>query len=122
MEPQLLNIAQLERETIQKRVSDAYMSRSKHGFFMGGPIPFGYSIEPYTIDGIKTSRYVIEPEESEIVKLIFQMYAQPQTSFGDIMRYFSNNGIYTRRGYGWNRARISEIVKNPIYLKADLDV
>lgn len=122
----MLNIcivfAQLERETIQKRVADAYMSRSKHGFFMGGPVPFGYSIEPYMIDGIKTSRYVVVPEEAEIVKLIFQMYAQPQISFGDIMRYLSDNRIHTRRGAGWNRARISEIIKNPIYLKADLDV
>lgn len=40
----MLNIcivfAQLERETIQKRVADAYASRSKHGFFMGGPVPY----------------------------------------------------------------------------------
>lgn len=121
----MLNIcivfAQLERETIQMRVTDAYMSRSKHGFYMGGVIPFGYSLEPYTINGIKTSRYVIVPEEAEVVRLIFQMYAQPQISFGDIMRYLSDNGIRTRRGVCWDRARISELVKNPIYLKADLD-
>lgn len=122
----MLNIcivfAQLERETIQKRVADAYASRSKHGFFMGGPVPYGYSIEPCVIDGVKTSKYVVCPEEAEIVKVIYQMYAQPQVSFGDIMRYLGDNGIRTRRGHGWNRARISEIIKNPIYLRADLDV
>ncbi len=122
----MLNIcivfAQLERETIQKRVADAYASRSKHGFFMGGPVPYGYSIEPYVIDGIKTSRYVISPEEAEVVRVIYQMYAQPQVSFGDIMRYLDDNKIRTRRGKGWNRTRIAEIVKNPIYLQADLDI
>lgn len=122
----MLNIcivfAQLERETIQKRVADAYASRSKHGFFMGGPVPYGYSIEPCVIDGIKTSRYVVVPEEAEVIKIFYQMYAQPQVSFGDIMRYLGDNKIRTRRGNGWNRARISEIIKNPIYLRADLDV
>lgn len=97
----MLNIcivfAQLERETIQKRVADAYASRSKHGFFMGGPVPYGYSIEPYVIDGIKTSRYVISPEEAEVVRVIYQMYAQPQVSFGDIMRYFCRANLSNSR-------------------------
>ncbi len=39
----MLNIcivfAQLERETIQKRVTDAYYSRSQRGFKMGGKSP-----------------------------------------------------------------------------------
>ena len=39
----MLNIcivfAQLERETIQMRVEDAYISRSRKGFYMGGRIP-----------------------------------------------------------------------------------
>ena len=44
----MLNIcivfAQLERETIQKRVSDAYYSRSQKGFRMGGKPPYGYRL------------------------------------------------------------------------------
>ena len=40
----MLNIcivfAQLERETIQKRVTDAYYARCKRGFYMGGRIPY----------------------------------------------------------------------------------
>ena len=44
----MLNIcivfAQLERETIQKRVTDAYYSRCKRGFYMGGRIPYGLSL------------------------------------------------------------------------------
>ena len=41
----MLNIcivfAQLERETIQKRVSDAYHARCRHGLYMGGRVPYG---------------------------------------------------------------------------------
>ena len=45
----MLNIcivfAQLERETIQKRVTDAYYSRSQRGFKMGGKAPYGFHTE-----------------------------------------------------------------------------
>lgn len=124
----MLNIcivfAQLERETIQMRVEDAYISRSRRGFYMGGRIPYGYRLEPYTIDGKMTSRYVLEPEEARIVKLIFSMYAEPQTSYGDIVRYLVENGIKnTRTKDGvWDRCRIADMIKNPIYVKADLDI
>ena len=44
--------AQLERETIQQRVIDAYSSRSKRGFYMGGRVPFGFELKETLIDGI----------------------------------------------------------------------
>lgn len=124
----MLNIcivfAQLERETIQQRVSDAYISRSRKGFYMGGRIPYGYSLEPYYIDGKKTARYVQDPQESEIVSLIYSMYAQPNTSYGDISRYMKENNIpNTRNKNGcWDRSRIAELIKNPIYVKADINI
>ena len=49
--------AQLERETIQQRVIDAYSSRSKRGFYMGGRVPFGFELVETTIDGIRTKMY-----------------------------------------------------------------
>ena len=48
--------AQLERETIQQRVTDAYHSRSQKGFYMGGRIPYAFTLEPYAILGKRTSR------------------------------------------------------------------
>ncbi len=65
----MLNIcivfAQLERETIQKRVTDAYYSRCQKGFHMGGKTPYGYKLEPTVIDGVHTKRLVIDPETAE---------------------------------------------------------
>ena len=46
--------AQLERETIQQRFIDAYSSRSKRGFYMGGRVPFGFELVETLIDGIRT--------------------------------------------------------------------
>ena len=121
----MLNIcivfAQLERETIQKRVTDAYFARSQKSFYMGGRVPFGFTREPTVIDHVKTSRYVINPEEAEQVTLIYQMFAKPNTSYGDIIRYFKDNGLF-KNGKPWERARLADILRNPIYVKADIDV
>ena len=93
----MLNIcivfAQLERETIQKRVTDAYYSRCQHGFHMSGAAPYGFQLEPTTIEGIRTKMMKPDPETADIAKLMFEMYSQPGTSFGDIARYFADEGI-----------------------------
>ena len=62
----MLNIcivfAQLERETIQKRVTDVYYSRSQRGFKMGGETPRSHT-EPIKMDGINTKK-LVNPEEA----------------------------------------------------------
>ena len=93
----MLNIcivfAQLERETIQKRVTDAFYSRCMKGFHMSGKAPYGYKLKPTVIDGINTKMMQIDPVAAERVKLMFNMYAEPGTSYGDIARYFVENGL-----------------------------
>lgn len=122
----MLNIcivfAQLERETIQKRVSDAYYSRSKKGFYMGGRVPYGFMLENTVIDGIKTSKYVQVEAEAEQIKLMYSIYSQPNKSLGDVLRYFSEHGIKHLRGKIWNTARLSELMRNPVYAMADSDI
>lgn len=122
----MLNIcivfAQLERETIQKRVADAYASRSRRGFYMGGRIPYGFSRTDAIIDGVKTSMYVPLPEEADQICLIYSLYADPCHSLGDVVRYLNGHGIAHLRGGMWNTARISDILRNPVYVRADADV
>ena len=124
----MLNIcivfAQLERETIQQRVTDAYVSRSRKGFYMGGRIPYGYKLCPHVIDGKETSKYEADPEESEIIKLIYSLYCKADYSCGDVTRYLNSHELINNRSKNkyWNRSRISELIKNPIYVKADADV
>ena len=115
----MLNIcivfAQLERETIQKRVTDAYYARCRHGFYMGGRVPYGYRLTSTVIDNIRTSKYQEVPEESEQLKLIFSMYADTDNSLGDIVRYLKEHQIKNLRGADWNTARLSEMLRNPVY-------
>ena len=87
--------AQLERETIQKRVTDAYYSRCLKGFHMSGQAPYGYQLEPTVVEGIRTKKMVADPVAADHVRLMFEMYAEPETSFGDITRYFEEPVSYT---------------------------
>lgn len=124
----MLNIcivfAQLERETIQQRVADAYRARSQRGFYMGGRIPYAFKLEPYLLHGKKTSRYAICPDEADILRKIYNKYAYPQTSIGDVIQYLNENGLKNSRTKdgNWSKSYLSSILKNPIYVKADIDV
>lgn len=122
----MLNIcivfAQLERETIQKRVADAYYSRSKRGFYMGGRIPYGFKLKETIIDNVRTSMYEEVSEESEQLKLIYRLYANSDYSLGEIIRYLNEHGIENLRNGVWSTARISEMLRNPVYVQADIDV
>lgn len=122
----MLNIfmafAQHERETIQQRVTDAYHSRCRKGFYMGGKIPYGFSIEDTYIDGKKTSKFVENPQESEHIKLIYKLYADPKNSLGDIVKYFNENDIKHLRKSKWTTPRISDFLRNPVYVMADADI
>jgi DNA invertase Pin-like site-specific DNA recombinase len=121
----MLNIcivfAQLERETIQKRVTDAYYSRCTKGFHMSGKAPYGYRLVPTTLNGIRTNMFEADPEAAGRVKMMFEMYAEPETSFGDIARYFSGEGI-GEDGKEISRVTISQFLRNPAYAQADIDV
>ncbi len=121
----MLNIcivfAQLERETIQKRVTDAYYARSQKGFYMGGRIPYGFKIEKCMVNGIHTSRFIPDEKESGTIKLIYGLYEDADATLGDVMRELVNRRI-EKRGASWCTARISEIIRNPVYVKADVDI
>lgn len=123
----MLNIcivfAQLERETIQQRVIDAYASRSKKGIYMGGKIPYGFNKTPIYIDGVKTSMYVQNPEEAADICMIYQLYSRPSATLGDVLRALVDKGLnLNRRGHHWNTARLSEVMRNPIYTTNDIRI
>ena len=120
----MLNIcivfAQLERESIQMRVQDAFYSRCTKGYYMRGRTPYGFDTEPIVMDGIKTKK-LVENAEMDFAELMFQMYAEPSSSYGDITRYFVKNSIEVY-GKALQRAFISKLLRNPVYVQADMDI
>ena len=88
---------------------------------MSGKAPWGLKLEPTVIDGIRTKMMVDDPEQVDYMKLAFDMFSDPQTSLGDITRYCAENNI-TIDGKELQRPSLSLILRNPVYVKADLDV
>jgi hypothetical protein len=88
---------------------------------MSGRAPYGFKAAPIVMDGIRTKQLVADPERAEQVRLMFEMYSKPETSFGDITRYFTERGITFNNGE-LQRATVSVILRNPVYAQADLEI
>jgi len=117
-----MSFAQLERRTIQQRVEDNYYQRGKKGFYLGGPIPYGFTKVKTTVNGIKTSKLVENPETMPIVKKMFEMYADTNMSLGKISDYLNSKSIPAANGGRWDSCKVSRILRSPLYVKADADV
>jgi hypothetical protein len=50
------------------------------------------------------------------------MYANTQKSLGDISRYLNNNNIKSCQGANFDSNKVSRILRNPLYVKADVDI
>lgn len=111
--------AEFERQSIIQRVTQAYEHRSEMGFYMGGRKPYGFELEPTVINNIKTKRLKPISEEIEQIKYIYETYAVEQVTLGRLLKNLLDNDIKTLSGGGWTTAKLSTIIKNPIYVKAD---
>ena len=118
----IMIFAELERDTIKKRIKDNYYARGKKGFFMGGPPPFGFDKVSTKVDGIKTSNLVPNEAQYYNLKKIYDLYANTQLSLGEISNYLNENNIAAPNGGLWDSCKISRILRNPVYVKADADV
>ena len=111
--------SEFERNSIIQRVTQAYEHRSEMGFYMGGRKPYGFDLEPTVINNIKTKRLKPIADEIEQVKYIYDTYAVEQVSLGRLHKNLIENEMKPLSGGGWTTAKLSTIIKNPIYVKAD---
>ena len=111
--------AEFERQSIIQRITQAYEHRSEMVFYMGGRKPYGFDLEPTVINNIKTKRLKPVEMEAEQIKYIYDTYSVGQVTLGRLLKNLTENGIKTLSGGGWTTAKLSAIIKNPIYVKAD---
>ena len=116
--------AQLERETIQMRVDDAYKSMSRKGFFMGGRVPYGFRREPYVLNGKNTTHFIQDITEASSILMMCMIFQEPSATSGDVIRELDRNGIINpnSKDETWLPNRIMSIICNPIYVKADIHI
>ena len=99
---ELDNAQRAERSRLGK------LARVKQGHWLGGPPPFGYSVEK--------KHLVVNKDEAEWVKRIFTEYAY-QTPTIDIKVLLDSNGVKPRRGgKGWAIGSIQALLRNTHYL------
>lgn len=108
--------AQLERETIAERIRDNYYQRGAEGVWLGGPAPLGFNNVKIQKNGKKAAT-ITENEDLKLVERIFNEYAFTNASLGEIAKK-----LVAERNEMWNNIKLSRILHNPAYVKADADV
>ena len=118
----IMVFAQLERETIQQRITDNYYARGKVGMYLGGTAPYGYVKVKTVLNGKNTSTFEPNPDNIDCLINMFNDYAYTSKSLGEIAKELNNNNIKSSRGAPWDNSKISRILRNPVYVKADADI
>lgn len=85
-----------------------------------GRATYDFDLEPIVMDGIKTKK-LVENAEIDYVEMMFEMYAEPETSYGDITRYFTTQNILVS-GKTLKRGFWGQLLRNPVYVQADMDI
>lgn len=118
----LMVFAEFERTSTINRVTQAYAHRSEMGFYMGGRQPYGFELVPTIINNIKTKKLEAIPAEAEQIRYIFEVYSQENVSLRRLLDILIAEDKKPLNGSDWTTAKLSAILKNPIYVRADSDV
>lgn len=118
----IMIFAELERETIQQRITDNYYARGKKGYGLGGTIPYGFVNSSIIIKDKKTSMFKEDPLQSIWIKEMYDLYGDTKMSLRKLCFYLNDKNVPAPNGGKWDSNKISRILRNPIYVKADSDV
>ncbi len=117
----IMMFAELERETIQKRIKDNYYARGEKGLYLGGYAPFGFKKVETQLNEVKTYMYEKNIEEGFMVQLIFKKYSEGD-SLDSIARWLNESGVLTRQKKQWSSTTLARLLRNPVYVKADKEI
>ncbi len=112
----LLSFAQYEREVTGERIRDKIAASKKKGLWMGGFVPAGYRASGRSL--------VIEPDEAETIRLIFNRYLELRTVRGLETELIASEVLAPARttssgrtigGRPYTRGQLYKLLGNPIY-------
>lgn len=106
----LSSMAQSESESISKNVKWSVKKRMEEGTFVFGYLPYGYTKDA---DG----KMVIDPDEGEIVKLIFDLALNGMGTY-KIAQLLDRRNVPTRKGGKWSGSTVKGILVNEKYYGA----
>jgi DNA invertase Pin-like site-specific DNA recombinase/ribosomal protein L34E len=114
----LLSFGQFERELIGERTRDKVAAARKRGKWTGGTVIYGYRLD------LEKHGLVIVPEEAEVVRLAFDLYAQSRSTLAVSERLNVLGHIRQRQGKEsgqaiggrpWDKVSVHRLLRNPLY-------
>ena len=108
-------VAEIERENILVQTMEGRRQKAREGKWNGGQAPFGYTLDS------KNSTLIVNPEEAEIVRIIFNKFVNEGLGAERICDYLNQHG-YTKKKLKKNelnyfaRSFIMKILDNPVYI------
>ena len=100
-------IAQLESEQIGERVKVGMVQKAKKGTgYLGFGHPFGYLYHDRTLSVVES--------EAEVVQMINSLYLSG-LSMQEIANHLDANNIDSKKGSGWSKEAVSNVLHNPLY-------
>ena len=106
----LSSMAQSESESISKNVKWSVKKRMEEGTFVFGYLPYSYTKDA-------AGNMVIDPVESEIVKLIFDLALNGMGTY-KIAQLLDKRNVPTRKGGKWSGSTVKGILVNEKYYGA----
>lgn len=108
-------MAEAERENILAQTQSGRIEKAIQGKYNGGLRPYGYDLDE------KKEKLVVVPEEAEIVRLIFDKYANTDYGPTGVAEMLNNMGYkkVAKREHEndfFTRPFILGVIKNPVYL------
>lgn len=111
----LSDIDQYQSETISDHVKSSMREMARQGYFTGGTVPFGYTLEVQENGKKQRKKYIPDENEKAVVKRIFELYAD-NYSLRYLQQYLTENGYKTRQNKQFGITTIARMLGNDFYI------
>ena len=111
----LSDIDQYQSETISDHVKSSMREMARQGYFTGGTVPFGYTLDIIENGKKQRKKYVPHETEKKVVQKIFKLYAD-NYSLRYLQQYLTDNGFLTRQGKQFGLTTIARMLANDFYI------
>lgn len=111
------SFAAYDRATIKQNFADGKARKARRGKLPQGGVPYGYRLN-------KDMAAEINPDQAEVIKMIYKLYIEDNMSLRAITNYLTSmripapgelkGGWYKNRG-GWCESTVNDILKSDIY-------
>ncbi len=100
------------------RVNEKHSQMVEDGIYRGGLVPYGYKTVNsgvFNKKGKELLKVVIDEEEAEIVKKMYDLVLEEGYGQSRIAQYLNEKGIPSKTGKKWTSGAVNNVLRNPMY-------